>query len=373
VEPTALADRVRALARETGFDLVGIARADAPRELAFFSEWIARGYAGEMAYLTSQAGKRSDVRAAFPWARTVVSVGLQYDTAPAYSTEAPPDRGWIARYAWGDDYHDVMKGMLERLVAALEREAGPIAARVYVDTGPIVERAYAAAAGLGAWGKNTCLLHPEHGSWFFLGEVVTDLELPTDRPLPDMCGSCTACLDACPTGALTAPYVLDATRCISYLTIELKGDVPEERREGLGRHVFGCDICQDVCPWNRRRRHAGGPSFAPRPGLAAPDLEDLASLGEDAFRERFRRSPVKRAKRRGLLRNVAIALGNARDPARRRVLQRLSEDGDPVVREHALWALRRLETPAGAAPSASEIPASQERTPQAAATHGGEP
>jgi len=342
VDPHALAARAKALALETGFDLAGVASADAPRELAFFAEWIARGYAGEMSYLTAQAARRSDLRVAFPWARSVVSVGVQYDTPHPYSTDAPARDGWIARYAWGDDYHDVMKALLERLAARLQAEAGPFQCRSYVDTGPIVERAYAAAAGVGAWGKNTCLLHPEHGSWFFLGELVTDLELAPDSPRDDMCGSCTACLDACPTGALPAPYVLDATRCISYLTIEVKGAIPDERREGLGRHVFGCDICQDVCPWNRRRRRYGSASFSPRPGLVGPDLDELASLDGEAFRSRFRKSAVKRAKRRGLLRNVAVALGNSGDPARRPVLERLADDSDPLVREHARWALARL-------------------------------
>jgi epoxyqueuosine reductase len=339
------AARAKALALETGFDLAGVAGADAPPELAFFGEWVGRGYAGEMAYLTEQVETRSGLQAAFPWARSLIAVGLQYDTEAPYSVDAPADRGWIARYAWGDDYHDVMKTMLERLVERLAAEIGPFRSRVYVDTGPVVERAYAAAAGLGAWGKNTCLLHPEHGSWFFLGEVVTDLDLAADAPRADICGSCTACLDACPTGALPAPYVLDATRCISYLTIEVKGAIPEDRRAGIGQNTFGCDICQDVCPWNRRRRHRGPAAFAPRPGLQSPDLSELASLDDAAFRERFRNSPVKRAKRRGLLRNVAVALGNAGDAARRPVLERLSEDEDPVVREHALWALRRLDLP----------------------------
>ncbi len=273
---TALAARSKALALEAGFDLFGIARADTPPELAFFAEWVSRGHAGEMAYLTSQVAKRSDLLAAFPWARSVLCVGLQYDTPRPYSTAASASRGWISRYAWGDDYHDVMKAMLDRVVERLRAEAGPFEARAYVDTGPIAEKAWAAAAGLGAWGKNACLLHPEHGSWFFLGEVVTDLDLPADGPRPDMCGTCTACLDACPTRALVAPYVLDATRCISYLTIEVKGGIPEEHREGVGRHVFGCDICQDVCPWNRKRRHHGGAAFEPRPGAEAPDLAGLA-------------------------------------------------------------------------------------------------
>ncbi len=336
------ADRVKELALQVGFDLAGVASADAPAHLDFFAEWIARGYAGEMGYLSGQVERRSDLRAAFPWARSVACVGLQYDTPQPYSIAAPPERGWIARYAWGDDYHDVMKALLERLVSALREEFGPFEARPYVDTGPLVERAFAAAAGLGAWGKNTCLLHPEHGSWFFLGAVVTDLELAPDSPRADLCGSCTACLDACPTGAFPAPYVLDATRCISYLTIELKGAIPEPQRAGLSRHVFGCDICQDVCPWNRRRRRRGGAAFEPRPGTVAPELAELAALDGAAFAARFRRSPIKRAKRRGLLRNVAVALGNTGDLRHRPLLERLAQDDDPLVREHAAWALRRL-------------------------------
>jgi epoxyqueuosine reductase len=338
-----LAARVKAVALEAGFDLAGIARADAPPELAFFAEWVGRGHAGEMAYLTSQVAKRSDLRAAFPWARSVLCVGLQYDTPRPYSTAVHASRGWISRYAWGDDYHAVMQSMLDRVADRLRAEAGPHESRAYVDTGPIAEKAWAAAAGLGAWGKNACLLHPEHGSWFFLGEIVTDLDLPADSPRADMCGTCTACLDACPTRALVAPYVLDARRCISYLTIEVKGAIPEEHRQGMGRHVFGCDICQDVCPWNRKRRHHGGTAFEPRPGADAPDLARLAGLGEEEFRERFRHSPVKRAKRRGLLRNVAVALGNAGETGHRPVLERLAGDEDPVVREHAAWGLRRLE------------------------------
>ena len=343
----ALAARVKTLAREAGFDLVGIASAAPPPELAFFARWVERGFAGEMGYLSGQVERRSDLRAALPWARSVVCVGLQYDTPGPYSTEVDAERGWIARYAWGDDYHDVMRALLERLSARLAEELGPLRARPYADTGPVVERAYAAAAGLGAWGKNACLLHPDHGSWFFLGEVVTDLEIEADAPRTDLCGSCTACIEACPTDALRAPYVLDATRCISYLTIELKGALPEEQRAGVGRHVFGCDICQDVCPWNRRRRHAGGEAFAPRPGLQAPDLGELAALvlDEQAFRARFKKSAVKRTRRRGLLRNLAVALGNSDHPQRQRILERLCADEDPLVREHASWALGRERRP----------------------------
>jgi epoxyqueuosine reductase len=338
----ALAARVKALARETGFDLVGIAAADPPPHLAFFSDWVARGYAGEMAYLTGQVARRSHLRTAFPWARSLVCVGVQYDTPHPYSTEAQPGRGWIARYAWGDDYHDVVAALLDRLVQGLERELGSFRSRRYVDTGPIAEKAWAAAAGLGAYGKNTCLLHPEHGSWFFLGELVTDLELASDAPRADLCGSCTACLEACPTHAFPEPYVLDATRCISYLTIELRGAIPEELRDPMGRHAFGCDVCQDVCPWNSRRRHRGPAAFEPREGLAAPALEELAALDAEGFARRFRRSAVKRAKRRGLLRNVAIAIGNSGDASKRPILERLLSDEDTLVREHARWALRRL-------------------------------
>ncbi len=340
--PEARSEAVKGAARGAGFDLVGVAPVEPPAALAFFADWLGRGFAGEMSYLTAQSERRSDLRVAFPWARSVISVGVQYDTPHPYSTAADPDKGWIARYAWGDDYHDVLKAMLDRLTEGLRATLGPFEARTYVDTGPIVERAYAVAAGLGAWGKNTCLLHPEHGSWFFLGEAVTDLDLAPDTPRTDMCGSCTACIDACPTDALRAPYVLDATRCISYLTIELKGTISESLREPMGRQVFGCDICQDVCPWNRRRRQVAGPGFAPRPGLVAPDLEELACLDPEAFSARFRKSPLKRAKRRGLLRNVAIALGNSGDPGKRPLLETMARDEDALVREHATWALRRL-------------------------------
>jgi epoxyqueuosine reductase len=340
--PRPAAALVKALAQQAGFDLAGIARPDAPEALRFFREWIARGYAGEMGYLTSQVARRADAAAAFPWARSLIVVGMQYDTPHPYSAEAGAGRGWISRYAWGDDYHDVVKARLDALVERLREAAGAFQAKTYVDTGPIAEKAYAAAAGLGAYGKNTCLLHPEHGSWFFLGEAVTALELLADAPLLDMCGSCTACLEACPTQAFPEPYVLDATRCISYLTIEVKGAIPEPLRPGMGRHVFGCDICQDVCPWNRRRQRRGSPAFEPRPGAFAPDLAELAALDQRGFSERFKKSPLKRAKRRGLLRNVAVAIANAGDAAKAPLLERLARDEDAVVREHARWALERL-------------------------------
>jgi epoxyqueuosine reductase len=334
--------QIHELAQQAGFALAGVAPAAAPETLRFLREWIASGYAGELGYLTSQAERRSDVAVAFPWARSVIVVGAPYDTPHPYSQDAPAGRGWIARYAWGDDYHDVLKARLDDLAARL-RSLGAGQVKTYVDTGPVAEKAYAAAAGLGAYGKNTCLLHPTYGSWFFLGVAVTDLALAPDAPRADMCGSCTACLDACPTQAFPQPYVLDATRCISYLTIELKGAIPEPLRGKLGRHVFGCDICQDVCPWNRKRRESDEPAFEPRAGAVSPRLEELAGLDAARFSERFRKSPVKRAKRRGLLRNVAVAIANAGDASKTSVLEALAEDEDALVREHAAWALEQLK------------------------------
>ena len=336
------AAHVKALALAAGFDLVGIASAEPPDSLSHFGDWIAAGYSGEMAYLAGQVERRRDLRVAFPWARSVICVALEYDSSPPYSTAAPLDRGWISRYAWGDDYHEVVGVRLRRLRASLLAELGPHESRAYVDTGPIVERAYAVAAGVGFWGKNGCVIDLEHGSWLFLGEIVTDLHLTPDTPLPGRCGRCTACLDACPTRALVAPYVLDARRCISYLTIEQRGAIPEPFRQALGRHVFGCDVCQDVCPWNRRRRHRGPSSFEPRPGLFAPALAELATLDVQAFRQRFRRSGIVRAKRRGLLRNVAVALGNVSVAGGTVPLDRLASDSEPLIAQHARDALQRI-------------------------------
>jgi epoxyqueuosine reductase len=339
---SARAARVKTLALEAGFDRVGIASAEAPSQLSAFSGWIAAGYAGEMAYLSGQVDRRSDVRVPFPWARSVICVALQYDSSPPYSIAAPRERGWISRYAWGDDYHHVVGQRLGQLRASLLAGLGPHQSRAYVDTGPIAERAYAVAAGLGFWGKNGCVIDLDHGSWLFLGEIVTDLDLPPDTPLPGRCGRCTACLDACPTRALVEPYVLDARRCISYLTIEQRGAIPGHLHPALGRHVFGCDICQDVCPWNRRRHHRGSSAFEPRPGLYAPAMEDLVALDAAEFRTRFRGSAVVRAKRDGLLRNVAVALGNFAEDNREATLRRLAADTEPLVAAHARDVLQRI-------------------------------
>jgi len=340
--PEALSLLVKRRAAEAGFDETRIAPSSAPPSLSHFREWIENGHAGVMDYLVNQADRRADLRTAFPWARSIIVSALQYDTPYPYSTEAPGDAAWIARYAWGDDYHDVVRARLEALRQALGGECGRFESRAYVDTGPVAEKAYAVASGLGSYGKNTCVLNQRLGSWFFIGVLITDLELAADAPRADICGSCRACLDACPTGAFPAPYVLDARRCISYLTIEVKDAIDPDLRPLMGRHVFGCDICQDVCPWNRKRAVQGPPAFEPRDSNLAPSFEELAALSLEEFQVRFRKNPVKRAKRRGLLRNVAVALGNAGTEEQLVLFERLLEDDDPVVREHAIWGRERL-------------------------------
>ncbi|MHB8652932.1 MAG: tRNA epoxyqueuosine(34) reductase QueG [Terriglobia bacterium] len=458
---------VKQHALEIGFDLVGIAPVAAHADLQFSREWVERGYGGEMRYLENP--KRDDPRRILPSAQSVICVGLIYNADLPYSTEirrqesevrsqesgagrkktgtskqgggsigleakiekpAPNsefeacpgargpllplvtnhssgfrDRGWISRYAWGTDYHDVMRSKLEKLRTALRAMAPGTETRVYVDTGPIVERAFARLSGIGWTGKNTCLINEAKGSWFFLGVIITSLDLAPDLPAPDRCGSCTACIEACPTDALVQPYVMDASRCIAYLNIELKGSIPEKFRSAIGANVVGCDICQDVCPWNSKDIRQGGapstgavvsgrlpdgiqlsaassqrrktattqvPEFqplqfeaevsAPRsPGdnaervsnfdfqvsthsLFNPSLEALASLDENDFRRIFRRSPVKRVKYRGWLRNLCVAMGNSGDGKFLPRLQRLREHDDPLIREHAEWAIAQLTT-----------------------------
>ncbi len=340
--PETLAGLVKRRALEAGFDEARIASSAAPRVLAHFKGWIEAGRAGVMDYLVSQADRRSDLRAAFPWARSIIVGALQYDTAHPYSTHAREGSGWIARYAWGDDYHHVVRARLEALRQALGQDCGRFESRAYVDTGPVAEKAYAVAAGLGSYGKNTCVLNQRLGSWFFIGVLITELDLAPDAPVTDICGSCRVCLDACPTQAFPAPYVLDARRCISYLTIEVKDSIDPDLRASMGRQVFGCDICQDVCPWNRKREVSGGKEFEPRAHNLAPSFHDLARLTEEEFQARFRRNPIKRTKRRGLLRNVAVAIGNAGVRSHLSLLDRLLGDDDPIVREHAAWGRDRL-------------------------------
>ncbi len=349
-----ISEFVRRAALEGGFDLAGIAPARDFEELAYFREWIAAGHGGEMKYLEARddAGRlrRESLRVAAPWARSVVVCAINYNTAHPYSTEVTdPGRGWISRYAWGqEDYHDVVLRRLREVerrlaerVAAQPPNAGgpPLRTWCYVDTGPVVERVYAKYAGVGWIGKNTCVLNQKLGSWLFLGVILTSLELAPDLPAPDRCGTCTRCLDACPTNAFLGPYQLDATKCISYLTIEKRGAIPGELRAGMGRHVFGCDICQDVCPWNRKAPVTSAPEFRPRDGLVNPALEWLAEMKAEEFREKFRGSPVRRSKLNGLRRNAVIAMGNSGDPRFASTLERLREDEDTAVAESAAWAL----------------------------------
>ena len=342
-------DRIRAEAHRLGFDLVGIARAGPATTADHYMAWLEGGCHGEMTYLArpEAVARRTDMARILPGVRSGVTVGTNYHTASLPPNLCDdPSRGVIASYAWGDDYHDVLTPRLRQLGAFIEVETDqPVACRAYVDTGPLLERELAVRAGLGFVGKNTNLIHPRLGSWLFLGELLLAVELP---PLDEgaqtgTCGRCTHCLDACPTGALVSPYVLDARRCISYLTIELKGPIPRDLRPLMGNHIFGCDICQEVCPWNRRfARPSAEPAFQPRPSGIAPRLLDLLRLDDEGFRRRFRGSPVKRAKRRGLLRNVCVALGNWGDPAAVPALARALHDSEPLIRGHAAWALGRI-------------------------------
>ena len=455
IKPLAAMLNVKRRALEIGFDLAGVAPTAAWKDLEFSRRWVARGFVGEMRYLSNP--ERCDPRRILPSVQSVVCVGLIYNAPLPYSEEVknqksegrsrgsgergraasselrtpnPEPRGWISRYAWGQDYHEIMRAKLEVLRTEIEKSAPGVETRVFVDTGPIVERAFARLSGIGWMGKNTCLINEQKGSWLFLGLILTSLALTPDLPAPDRCGSCTACLEACPTGALVEPYVMDASRCISHLNIELKGSIPEEFRTLMGNNIFGCDICQDVCPWNGRpssvvhgplsvvsgqspvvNRQAPEFEYSPRlrsielrqrraatttaaefqpltltaedaqrgnwkmgnrdskfetrnsafanrqssspesrvPGpesrvfsLFNPSLETLASLSQDDFRRIFAHSPIKRAKYRGWLRNLCVAMGNSGDARFVPKLEELAAHPDPVVREHAAWALERL-------------------------------
>jgi epoxyqueuosine reductase len=339
---------VKQAALEAGFDLSGIASASDAQELKYFPEWIAAGRAGEMKYMEARDDqgelKRASLARAVPWARSVIVCAINYNTDQPYSTEVHnPERGWISRYAWShEDYHDTVLCRLKQVEKALHASVQGIETRCYVDTGPIVERVFAKYAGIGWMGKNTCLINQQKGSWLFLGVILTSLELEPDLPAPDRCGTCARCIEACPTDALVRPYELDSNRCISYLTIEKRGSITEELRSGMGQQVFGCDICQDVCPWNRRAPHSTLPEFAPRPGLVNPALEWLAEISAEEFRATFRRSPIRRAKHAGLRRNAAIAMGNSGQKDFLPLLERMSGDLEASVSESAAWAFARL-------------------------------
>jgi len=342
---------VKESAAKAGFDLVGIAPAADSQELQHFPEWIAAGRAGEMKYMESRDEngdlKRGSLARVAPWARSVIVCAINYNTSYPYSTQVrDSSRGWISRYAWSrEDYHDVVLRRLKQVEQALwgGNTCPPtLTTRSYVDTGPIVERVFAKYAGVGWIGKNTCIINQQKGSWLFLGVILTSLDLEPDFPAPDRCGTCRRCIDACPTDAILAPYQLDSNRCISYLTIEKRGSIPEGLREGMGQHVFGCDICQDVCPWNRKAPASHEEEFQARQGLFNPALAWLAEMSVEEFRETFRRSPIRRAKRNGLRRNAAIAMGNSGNREFLPILERMSADEDGTVADAARWAKNRL-------------------------------
>jgi epoxyqueuosine reductase len=341
---------VVALARELGFDLCRFAKAAAPEHTVEFRRWLDRGDAGEMDYLARNAKRRCDPREVLSDAKTVIVLALNYfqginSVTAAVSgavnvgnTAAP--RGKIARYAWGDDYHKLIERKLALLDKFLTQRGGR--QKCYVDTGPMLERDHAATAGIGWHGKSTMLLNRELGTWFFLAEILTTLKFAPDVPQDNHCGRCTRCIEACPTGAITAPHQIDARRCISYLTIELKGAIPRELRPMIGDRIYGCDDCLDACPWNRFAKISRETTFAMRPQIAAMKLRDYLSLDDERFRRLFRNSPIKRAKRRGLLRNVCVALGNIGTREDLPALEAAAADTEPLIAEHAQWAIGQI-------------------------------
>jgi epoxyqueuosine reductase len=351
----AVRTQVVVLARELGFDLCRFAKAETPEHAAEFRDWLDRGDAGEMNYLTRNSARRCDPRQILPDVKTVIVLALNYfqGNAPveaavpaaspatiAADTAASTATWRIARYAWGDDYH----GLMEKKLAVIDqflRECGGIQ-KCYVDTGPMLERDHAATAGIGWHGKSTMLLNRELGTWFFLAEILTTLEFAPDTAQKNYCGRCTRCIDACPTGAITAPHQVDARRCISYLTIELKGSIPIELRPLIGDRIYGCDDCLDACPWNRFAKVSREAAFAIRPEIAVMKLRDYLSLDDDKFRRLFRNSPIKRTKRRGLLRNVCVALGNVGTADDLPALEKATADSEPLIAEHAHWAIEQI-------------------------------
>jgi epoxyqueuosine reductase len=342
--PIAASD-IKAHAMHLGFDVCGVSPAADFPELRYLPEWIARGYAGEMAYLARTAARRADVRRVLPTARSVIVTATVYNVARPYSTEiSDPREALIARYAWGDDYHHVIGNRLERLIAWMrEGVAGEFDARAYVDTGPVQERVYAQHAGVGWIGKNTCVINPTLGSWLFLGEIITSLDLDADPPAHDQCGTCALCIDACPTNAILEPGVLDATKCLSYLTIELKDMIPVAQRSDLGSHVYGCDICQDVCPWNHTPLATGRQEWQPRPELDRASLESLWKRSDAELQHMLDDSAMSRARLVGLRRNLAVALGNAGIRPSMDDAEARPSIADPLVREHVEWAIQQVD------------------------------
>ncbi|HMG05016.1 MAG TPA: tRNA epoxyqueuosine(34) reductase QueG [Chthoniobacterales bacterium] len=328
-------------ARALGFNSCRIAAAAPPRHGNEFRTWLREGSAGEMDWMARGEEKRCNPQQVLPGAQAVIVVAMNYwqGEEERHATQEEAATGRIARYAWGDDYHGIMLEKLEQLNGFLIDRGGR--QKCYVDTGPILEREYAAEAGIGWHGKSTMLVHPKLGTWFFLGEILTTLELPPDRSQPARCGTCTRCITACPTGAITEAHRLDARRCISYLTIELKGSIPLELRPLIGDRIYGCDDCLDACPWNRFASVSREASFAARPAVGMV-LRDFLALDDAQFRALFRGSPIKRIKRRGFLRNVCVALGNTGGIKDLPALRQAAHDFEPLIAEHALWAIEQI-------------------------------
>jgi epoxyqueuosine reductase len=348
MSPVELADAIKEVARQLGFVLTGITTPEPPAHFDVYQRWLEAGNHGQMTYLADERAlaRRADPRQILSECRSILVLGIPYHN-PALSQPKPAaaNCGRIAAYAWGDDYHIVLPPRLEAIVQFIEQQVGhPVPNRWYTDTGPILERDLAQRAGLGWIGKNTCLISPRNGSYFLLAEILLGLDLPPDQPFTsDQCGSCARCIEACPTQCIQPNRTLDARRCISYLTIENKTEIPLELRPQAGNWVFGCDICQMVCPWNIRFAHQhGDPAFAPRVGLPLPVLAQELTLTPEGFNRKFKDSPLKRAKRRGYLRNIAVAAGNARDVDSLPALERAQSDAEPLVRQHAEWALEQI-------------------------------
>ncbi len=340
-----LEERIKGLARSLGFDSVGITFADAfTRDEEVTVERVQKGLMDGMPWFTEERARRSArPDELLPGARSVISLAMSYYTGDFPQYDGPELRGKMARYAWGDDYHILMKKRLKEFVQRLpELMDNQVQARIFVDDGPMLDRAAARTAGVGWFGKNTNIIIPTHGYWVFLAEVITDLALEPDRPLKKTCGQCVRCIDACPTGAIVAPYVIDAPRCISYLTIECRGPIPRDLQPLMGDWVFGCDICQEVCPVNFKATPSSEPAFRQRTGFASPELIPLLDLTDEEFRERFRNSPIKRVKRIGLQRNVCVALGNIGDSVAVPALVKALKEAEPLVKMHAAWALGRI-------------------------------
>ncbi len=340
-----LTQQIQERAHELGFELVGITPAQESQTIQRYKQWIANGYAGEMGYLQRHLPLKEDPRTLLQEAKSIISLAMNYYTVdPSEALTKEPGRGQISRYAWGDDYHDVIRERLLHLVEFIKNTGETkLKSRVFVDSGPILEREYAQKAKLGWIGKNTNLINWRTGSWYFLAEVLVSIDLDYDLPpLIGSCGSCTKCIEACPTDAIIEPNLLDSRLCISYLTIELKNSIPKELRPKMGNLIFGCDICQEVCPWNSKAIPTAEPAFRPRNGNLAPELLSLIGMTQAEFSKRFKGSPIKRAKRRGFLRNVIVAIGNWKSQAAIPALRNALSDDEPLIRRHAAWALGQI-------------------------------